>query len=66
MSARIEELRQENRGGDVSSRDIEWLCSVADAAEYLLDWIERQGPAPFSTVDHNFRARVVALRRAVR
>jgi integrase len=30
------------------------------------DRIERQGPAPFSTVDHNFRARVVALRRAVR
>jgi hypothetical protein len=37
MSARIEEIRQENRSGDVSYRDIEWLCSVAEAAEALIE-----------------------------
>lgn len=36
MSARIEEIRTENHFGDVSTRDIEWLCKVAEAAERVL------------------------------
>ena len=32
-SGRIAEIRQENRGGDVSARDIEWLCRIAEAAD---------------------------------
>ena len=27
---RIAEIRQENRGGDVSAKDIDWLCDVAE------------------------------------
>lgn len=27
IGARVAEIRQENRGGDVSFRDIEWLCN---------------------------------------
>ena len=38
MSARIEEIRQENRSGDVSYADIEWLCQVAEAADELRLW----------------------------
>lgn len=33
---RIAEIRQENRGGDVSATDIEWLCRVAYEALTLL------------------------------
>lgn len=29
-TTRIAEIRQENRGGDVSYRDIEWLCSTVE------------------------------------
>jgi hypothetical protein len=37
VSARIEEIRQENRSGDVSFRDIEWLCERAEQADRL-EW----------------------------
>lgn len=33
-SARIAEIRQENGGGDVSYRDIYWLCDFAERSEY--------------------------------
>jgi hypothetical protein len=32
VPTKLAEIRQENRGGDVSAKDIEWLCDVAAAA----------------------------------
>ena len=36
MSERVAEIRQENRGGDVSYHDIEWLCLTVDRLEQAL------------------------------
>lgn len=55
MSERIEEIRQENRSGDVSYRDVAWLCRVAEIAERIV----RQ---PWN---HIARADLIALREAV-
>lgn len=35
-SVRVAEIRQENADGDVSHRDIAWLCGVAEAASRLV------------------------------
>lgn len=49
MSARIAEIRQENAHGDVGSRDIEWLCKIADGVERLLVALEGAVRAPAET-----------------
>jgi hypothetical protein len=67
VSARIEEIRQENRSGDVSYQDIEWLCSVADAASIV---IEKAGLHGHSDDEAYWRTKqpywISALRRALR
>ena len=44
---RIEEIRQENLGGDVSAKDIAWLCEVAEAAARLCVHLSRVEPMQF-------------------
>ena len=44
---RIEEIRQENYGGDVGAKDIAWLCEVAEAAARLCVYLSRVEPVQF-------------------
>jgi len=40
---RVAEIRQENGGGGVAARDIDWLCHVADSA---LTYLAYGDPGP--------------------
>ena len=36
---RVAEIRQENRGGDVSARDIEWLCDEVMRLREVMQYV---------------------------
>ena len=40
-STRVAEIRQENHGGDVSFRDIEWLCDRVRVLEAVFEAFRR-------------------------
>ena len=58
-TTRIAEIRQENRGGDVSYRDIEWLCSTVERLAAAMRHVVGDSPSgtaqPFQTYSGNVR-----------